>query len=154
MSVASSYANFEYSNLPLRMYKAGEVVLAAGSSTGQLLFLKEGTVAVIMRGIQIAIVDEPGAVFGELSALLDLPHSAEVRALAPSQFHVANASLIGHNAAALFYVAGILARRLHGANEGLRALLQSRGAGGPQSAGEDRTSALGKSRHDGLTQAP
>jgi CRP-like cAMP-binding protein len=132
MSVASYYTEFDYSNLPLRTYNAGEVVLATGSTTGQLLFLKQGTVGVVMRGIQIAIVDEPGAVFGELSALLDLPHSAEVYALARSQFYVANASLIGHNAAALFYVAGILARRLHSANEGLRALLQSRGAGGPQ----------------------
>jgi len=134
MSVASSYADFDYSHLPVRIYNSGEVVLAAGSSTGQLLFLKEGSVAVVMRGIQIAIVHEPGAVFGELSALLDLPHSAEVCALEPSEFYVANASLIGHNAAALFYVAGILARRLHGANEGLRALLQSRGAGNTRSA--------------------
>src|SRR5574339_332765 len=55
---------------------------------------------------RISVVDESGAVFGEISALLDLPHSAEVFTLAPSQFYVANASLIGHNAAALFYVAG------------------------------------------------
>lgn len=129
MSVASSYSDFDYSHLPLRMYNAGEVVFAPGSSTAQLLFLKEGSVAVVMRGIRIAVVDEPGAVFGEISALLDLPHSAEVFALAPSQFYVANASLIGHNAAALFYVAGFLAMRLHGANEGLRALLHSHGAG-------------------------
>lgn len=130
MSVPSSYAHFNYSGLPLRMYNAGEIVLAAGSRTGQLLFLKEGTVAVVMRGIQISIEDEPGAVFGELSALLDLPHTADVCALAPSQFYVASASLIGNSAGALFYVAGILAKRVHGANECLRALLLSRGVTG------------------------
>ena len=37
---------------------------------------------------------EPGAVFGELSVLLDKPHTAEVRALEPSQFHVANAATL------------------------------------------------------------
>jgi CRP-like cAMP-binding protein len=141
MSVKSSYSDFDYSHLPLRIYNAGEVVLAAESSTGQLLFLKEGSVAIVIRGIQIAVVEEPGAVFGEISALLDVPHSAEVFALAPSQFYVANASLIGHNAAALFYVAGFLARRLHGANEGLRALLYSRGAGAHEEA---KASAFGQ----------
>jgi len=127
--VTSNYASFNYADLPLETYRADEVVLVAGSKTEQLLFLKEGAVAVVMRGIQIAIVDEPGAVFGEVSALSDLPHSAEVRTLGPSQFHVADAALIGHNAAALFYVAEVLAKRLDRANEALVALLQSRGAG-------------------------
>jgi CRP-like cAMP-binding protein len=129
MSVTSTYASFNYSDLPLVTYHADEVVLVAGSRTRQLLFLKEGAVAVVMRGAQIAIVDEPGAVFGEISALLDLPHAAEVRTLGPSQFHVADAALLGHNAAALFYVARILAKRLDRANEILVALFQSRGAG-------------------------
>jgi CRP-like cAMP-binding protein len=112
MSIISTYGSFNYADLPLATYRADEVVLVAGSRTGQLQFLKKGAVAVVMRGAQIAIVDEPGAVFGEISALLDLPHSAEVRTLGPSQFHVADSALLGHNAAALFYVAAALARRL------------------------------------------
>jgi hypothetical protein len=35
---------------------------------------------------------EPGVVFGEISALLDKPHTADVLTLAPSQFHVADAA--------------------------------------------------------------
>jgi len=64
----------------------------AASTTGRLLILKEGAVAVVKEGVEIARVTEPGAVFGELSALLDQPHTADVRALEASQFHVADAA--------------------------------------------------------------
>ena len=37
---------------------------------------------------------ESGAVFGELSVLLDQPHTADVRALEASQFHIADAATI------------------------------------------------------------
>ena len=124
MSVISTYANFNCADLPLVTYRADEVVLAAGSRTGRLLFLKEGAVAIVRQSTQIAIVDEPGAVFGEISALLDRPHTAEVRTLVHSQFYVADAALLGHSAAALFYVAGVLAQRLDCANEALVASLR------------------------------
>lgn len=119
MQVTSTYSSFHYADLPLATYHADEVVLAAGSRTGRLLFLKEGAVAVVRQGTQIAMVDEPGAVFGEISALLDRPHTADVRALKPSQFYIADAALLGYSAAALFYVAGVLAQRLDRANDAL-----------------------------------
>ena len=74
---------------PLVTYQAGESVLTAGLITGRLLILKQGAVEVIREGVQIAKVTEPGAVFGELSVLLDQPHTADVRALEVSEFHVA-----------------------------------------------------------------
>jgi len=126
MPVSSAYGSFHYADLPLTTYRADEVVLAAGSRTGRLLFLKEGAVAVVRQGTQIAIVDEPGAVFGEISALLDLPHTADVRALKPSQFYTADAALLGHSAAALLYIAEVLAQRLDRANEALVASLRPR----------------------------
>jgi CRP/FNR family transcriptional regulator, cyclic AMP receptor protein len=96
--------------LPLTSYQAGETVLSAASTTGRLLILKEGTVAVVKEGIEIARVTEPGAVFGELSVLLDQPHSADVRALETSQFHVADAATILRiDPTALLYVATVLA---------------------------------------------
>jgi CRP-like cAMP-binding protein len=124
MPITSTYGSFHYADLPLATYRADEVVLAADSKTGRLLFLKEGAVEVVRHGTQIAIVDEPGAVFGEISALLDRPHTAEVRTLVHSQFYVADAVLLGHSAAALFYVAGVLAQRLDRANEALVASLR------------------------------
>jgi CRP/FNR family transcriptional regulator, cyclic AMP receptor protein len=104
------------SGLPLANYRAGETVMGAGTKSGQLLILKSGAVAILKDAIEIAKVDEAGAVFGELSALLDVPHTADVRALTDSQFHVADAALLGKDPEALLEVARILARRIVAAN--------------------------------------
>ena len=110
----------KFATLPLVTYQAGETVLSADSTTGRLLFLKEGAVTVEKEGVQIARVTEPGAVFGELSVLLDQPHTADVRALETSQFHVADAATILRiDPIALLYVATVLAQRLDSANRGL-----------------------------------
>jgi CRP-like cAMP-binding protein len=106
--------------LPIETYQAGETVLGVYSRTGRLFILKEGTVAVVKDGVEIAKVTEPGAVFGELSVLLDQPHSADVRALERSEFYVADASeLLTQDPIAVLYVATVLARRLNGANQTL-----------------------------------
>ena len=105
--------------LPVATYKIGETVLAGGSRTGRLLILKKGTVTIIKDSIKIAKVTEPGAVFGEVSALLDQPHTADVYATETSQFHVADAALLVQDPIVLLYVAGVLARRLEGANQAL-----------------------------------
>jgi len=106
--------------LPIATYEAGETVLSAGSSTGQLLILKTGKVSIVKENVEIAKVAEPGAVFGELSALLNQPHAADVCALEASQFHIAEAAaLIGDDPAALLYIASVLARRLDSANQAL-----------------------------------
>jgi CRP/FNR family transcriptional regulator, cyclic AMP receptor protein len=96
MSVIPDSASFQerVGSLPVVTYQAGENVLAAGSRSGQLLILKSGVVSIVRGEIEIAKVREPGAVLGELSALLDLPHTADVRALETSQFHVADVSTL------------------------------------------------------------
>ena len=104
--------------LPVTTYQAGETVLANGSRTNELLILRDGNVAVLKDGVEVAKVTEPGAVFGEISALLDCPHTADVRALTTSQFHVAQPAAL-QDPAALFYVAAILARRLDRTNQAL-----------------------------------
>jgi CRP/FNR family cyclic AMP-dependent transcriptional regulator len=104
--------------LPLVTYRAGDTVFTAGSRTGLLLILEKGSVAVVKDTTEIAKVTEPGAVFGELSVLLDKPHTADVRALESSEFRVANAdTLLVQNPTALFYIATVLARRLDVANQ-------------------------------------
>src|SRR4051812_39828868 len=104
--------------LPLVTYQAGETVLSAASTTGRLLILKEGAVAVVKEGVEIARVTESGAVFGELSVLLDQPHTADVR-LKPRSFNVADAATILRvDPIALLYVATVLAQRLDSANRG------------------------------------
>ena len=108
--------------LPLTAYQAGEMVLAEGSRTDQLLILRWGYVVIVREGIEIARVSQPGAVFGEISALLDCPHTADVRALEYSQFHVVHPAAL-QDPAALFYVATILARRIDSANQALVELM-------------------------------
>ena len=122
MPLIPDFAVFQrkLAGFPIATYQAGETVLAAASTTGRLLILRQGAVAVVKEGVEIARVTEPGAVFGELSVLLDQPHTAEVRALEASQFHVADAAtLLRVDPIALLYVATVLARRLDGANQAL-----------------------------------
>ncbi len=114
--------------LPLATYKAGETVLAAGTRTGRLLFLKNGAVAVVRQGIEVAWSAQPGMVFGEISALLNRPHTADVRTLEPSQFYVADAAaLLAQDTAALLYVAAVLAERLDAANQAFLNLKKASG---------------------------
>jgi CRP/FNR family transcriptional regulator, cyclic AMP receptor protein len=104
--------------LPIVSYAEGEVVLAEGSATGRLLFLEDGAVEVVKGKLRITRVAEPGAVFGEMAALLDQPHSADVRTLARSTFRVVEhgkAFLEAEPAVAL-YVALVLAQRLDALN--------------------------------------
>jgi CRP/FNR family transcriptional regulator, cyclic AMP receptor protein len=118
--------------LPLASYGAGETVFAEGARTGQLFILKSGAVSVVKGGTEIATVAEPGAIFGELSALLDQPHTADVLAVEDSQFHVADAAaLLEQDPVALLYVAMVLARRVDYANQALLELKNQVDAGEP-----------------------
>jgi CRP-like cAMP-binding protein len=106
-----------FAALPLASYGPDETVFAEVTSTGRLLILKSGAVSIVKGGTEIAKIARPGAVFGELSALLDQPHTADVRTLEASEFHVADAAaLLVQDPAALLYVAMSLAQRLDGAN--------------------------------------
>jgi CRP/FNR family transcriptional regulator, cyclic AMP receptor protein len=99
--------------LPLTTHQAGEIVFAAGTTTGRLLILRKGMVSIGKEGT------ESGAVFGGLSALLNQPHTAEVRTVEISEFRVAHAELLEEDSVLLMYVAAILAQRLNHANRAL-----------------------------------
>ncbi len=117
--------------LPVESYEAGETVFAEGTKTGRLLILKTGAVGIYKGDIEFAQVAEAGAVFGELSALLDAPHSADVRALETSEFHVADAATLLKDPTALLYITVVLARRIDAANQGLLQLKRLLEAGEP-----------------------
>jgi CRP/FNR family transcriptional regulator, cyclic AMP receptor protein len=121
-------------SLPVVTRLAGETVLSVGLKTDLLLILKKGAVVVLKDSIEIARVVHLGAVLGELSALLDQPHTAEVRALEDSQFYVADAELLEKEPAALLYVAKTLAQRLVDADTGLVELKKQLQTGQPPSA--------------------
>ena len=110
------------SALPVTTYHAGETILRDGSKTGRLFILKRGEVAVLKNSAEVARADQPGAVFGELAALLDQPHGADVRAVQDSDLYVADAKLLEQEAVVLLAVSRILARRFVIAHESLLAL--------------------------------
>src|SRR5688572_27201689 len=106
--------------LPTATYQPGEMVIAAGTTTGKLLLLRQGVVEVVREGTRIATISESGSVLGELAVLLDRPHTADVRALERSEFNVADAAtLLSGDPAATLYIAKILAARLDTANVAL-----------------------------------
>jgi CRP/FNR family cyclic AMP-dependent transcriptional regulator len=106
--------------LPLASYGPGEAVFTEGTNTGRLMILKSGAVCIVKGGVEIATVAEAGAVFGDLSILLGQSHTADVRTLESSEFHVADAAtLMVQDPVALLYITMGLARRLDGANQAL-----------------------------------
>jgi CRP-like cAMP-binding protein len=107
------------SNHPVREFASGELVLAQGESTGLLLILIDGAVEVVKEDVTVAKVTDPGAVFGDLSALLGVPHTAAVRAVAPSRFFVVDQpkAFLQESPAVCLHLCELLARRLDAVNK-------------------------------------
>lgn len=103
-------------NHPQRVLPPGSVLLEEGRRAGVLYVLESGTVEIAKGGVAISTVSHPGAVFGEVSVLLDEAHMATVRVTAESRFRVIEdpmTFLRAHPDAAM-HVAMLLARRLGG----------------------------------------
>jgi CRP-like cAMP-binding protein len=66
-----------------RSLPAGTVLLKQGTRSGKLFILLDGTIEVKREETLVATIDEPGAMFGEMSALLDIDHTANVVAATP-----------------------------------------------------------------------
>lgn len=66
---------------PTQTFEPGAVLLAEGMQSGALCILISGEVEVLKGGFQVNVVSDPGAFFGEMSILLNTPHTATVRAL-------------------------------------------------------------------------
>ena len=101
--------------LPVCPLAAGEALLRAGTTTGKLFFLKRGELAVVREGVTITRIREPGAIFGEMSLLLDGPHTADVIATGPTECHVVDSAreFLLSRPELTAYVATVLAHRLN-----------------------------------------
>ena len=75
-------------DLPMRSLAAGEVLLEEGVRSPTMLVLVAGSVDVERDGLVFARVDSPGAVFGEMSVVLDQAASATVRAASAVEVRV------------------------------------------------------------------
>jgi CRP/FNR family cyclic AMP-dependent transcriptional regulator len=97
--------------------EAGTVLLPEGANTGRLYVLVEGAVEISRNGINFATSADPGAIFGEMSVLLDLPHTATVKTTAQSTvYEIKDATtFMGSDPAIALLVAKTLAQRLYSA---------------------------------------
>lgn len=99
---------------PLDRFEPGDVLIPEGPNTGRMYILAVGEVEVLRGDTQVASIAMPGAIFGEIAALLGGPHTATVRAVTEvTAFRIEDArSLLENSREISFHVSTILARRL------------------------------------------
>jgi CRP-like cAMP-binding protein len=98
-----------------RSIAAGTTFFHEGGTTGHLFVLIEGRLEVVKGDTVVASIAEPGAVVGEMSVLLNAPHTATVRAAADSRVYefADAASFLNEQPAVALLIARLLAQRLN-----------------------------------------
>ena len=111
---------------------AGTEVLHEGARTGHLYVLIEGRLEVVKGDTVVATMSEPGGVAGEMSVLLDTPHTATVRAAQDSVIYEIDdaASFLRQQPAVALMIARMLAQRLNVATTYLADLKRQYGGHG------------------------
>ena len=94
---------------------AGDLILHEGGQTRHLYILIDGRVEVVKGDVVVASIAEPGAIFGEMAALLNQVHSAAVRAASDAViYEIDDAALFMRDRPEVaLLVAQLLARRLY-----------------------------------------
>jgi CRP/FNR family cyclic AMP-dependent transcriptional regulator len=102
---------------PRKHFDSGTVLLSEGETSGRLYVLAEGKVEVLRGDTQVAVIGDPGSVFGEMAVLLKRPHTATVRAASPVGVFVFEDAeqFLKSNPEIAFFVGKILAERLNAA---------------------------------------
>lgn len=72
---------------PERFFEPGDVLLKEQGEDKDLFILIEGEVEILKGDTQVNVQSEPGAIFGELAVLLDIPHTATVKAVSKSRVY-------------------------------------------------------------------
>jgi CRP/FNR family cyclic AMP-dependent transcriptional regulator len=101
-------------SLPTRPLAPGETLIRLGGADNRLYILKQGELEVSKDGVQISLQNEPGAIYGEVSVLLGVPHTADVAAVTAAEVYTvenADAFLRAHPDIT-FFVSKLLAQRL------------------------------------------
>jgi CRP-like cAMP-binding protein len=103
--------------VPRKQLDSGTVLLSEGETSGRLYVLAEGSVEVLRGDTPVAVIGEAGAVFGEMSVLLNRPHTATVRAASPIGVFVFEDAeqFLKSNPEIAFFVGKLLAERLNAA---------------------------------------
>jgi CRP-like cAMP-binding protein len=101
-------------DLPKRSYPSGADIIVEGTALHELYVLAEGVVEVSRASVPVTVIDDPGAIFGELAVLLQSPATATVRAQGACTFWVSEDpfEFLEEQPAVALAVATTLARRL------------------------------------------
>jgi CRP-like cAMP-binding protein len=93
----------------------GTLIIREGETTGHLFVLIEGKLEVVKGDTVVASITEPGAIMGEMSVLLHLPHTATVRAAVNSDVYEFSdaAGFLRTQPAVALLIARLLAQRLY-----------------------------------------
>lgn len=99
---------------PERQLAEGETLIEEGVRSNRLYVLKTGSFQVVRAGVSVSIISQPGAVLGEISAVLECAPSATLVACEPSWVHVIDdaSTVVRSRAELTLAVAQVLARRL------------------------------------------
>ncbi len=87
------------SDLPIRSFQKGDMVLKEDEKDGEILVLKSGTLEIQKGGTVVTTVANPGSIVGEIAVLLERGHSATAVALSDCEMYVmegAKAELAAH----------------------------------------------------------
>jgi CRP/FNR family cyclic AMP-dependent transcriptional regulator len=102
-------------------FPAGHELIEQGGKLGKLFVLRQGEVEIERDGTFISSTSTPGAIFGEMSLLLDIPHSATVRAVTDIEVFVINDALkvLEANPSWILQIARLLAQRVNATTQAL-----------------------------------
>lgn len=118
MADSPSWLKFEW-------FPTGSVLIEQGTQTGKLIVLKSGELEVTRDGRFISSTRSPGAIFGEMSLLLEKPHTATVTALSEVECYVIEDALkvLESHPSWTLQIARLLAQRV---NSTTQALMEAR----------------------------
>lgn len=102
-------------HLPEVTYQPGEILIREGSNDGRIFVLLEGTVLVMKGEVRVTRVRSPGALFGEMSILLEMPATATVAAETVVKVRQVEdgAAFLASTPEVALHTARLLAQRLH-----------------------------------------
>jgi CRP/FNR family cyclic AMP-dependent transcriptional regulator len=104
----------KFQGQPVRSVATGETLIEQNTRTGRLFVLIEGKMEVLKNGEVVAWISQPGDIIGDISALLDTPHSTTVRAVRDSRFYVFDnaRAFLEQNPDVSLHLCELLAQRL------------------------------------------
>lgn len=119
---------------PSRTLAKDEVLITQGDKGGDLFVLESGRLVVERNGKEIAVIDAPDSVVGEMSVLLGKPYSATVRAERDSKVRVIHDAIriLERQPQVTLRLATVLCQRLDATSALLADLGQGEGTKAPE----------------------